>query len=173
MKVRIAVGLGAAALDAGTFPAVVGALGSSQPSCWAPGRRVGVTGAMFPRGAGIAEGAAVALARPDDRASEPERFTILLVLMFTTPAVVERATSLNVSSAVTCWPPTLGALGAAAVDFPPLSAVVSAVRASAAWGRWIWVLTTAPTIIEAMPTERSDASVRVRGFIGANPSCAP
>ena len=27
MKVRIAVGLGATALDAGTFPAVVGALG--------------------------------------------------------------------------------------------------------------------------------------------------
>ena len=28
MKVRIAVGLGASALDAGTFPAAVGALGS-------------------------------------------------------------------------------------------------------------------------------------------------
>ena len=144
MKVRIAVGLGAAALDAGTFPAVVGALGSSQPSCWAPGRRVGVTGAMFPRGAGIAEGAAVALARPDDRASEPER------LVDEADADRVAATS-SVGDAVGV---ASSVVGADCAPGPSLSSVPTLVP--------LWLLlSTGPPVKNSMPVTSSMPTAKI------------
>ncbi len=78
--------------------------------------------------------------------------------MLTTPAVWRREISLKVSRVID--PP--GPTGAG-------EAAGSRLRASAAIGRWIWLVTTAPNSIAAMATEKNDAIVRLRVFIDLEP----
>ena len=58
---------------------------------------------------------------------------------------------------------------AARADRRRASAAGSRFRASAAVGRWIWFVTTAPNSMAAIATEKNDAIVRLRVFIDLEP----
>jgi len=99
---------------------------------------------MFPRGAGIAEGAAEALARPDDRASEPER------LVDEADADVVGADS-SVADAVGV---ASSVVGADCAPGPSLSSVPTLVP--------LWLLlSTGPPVKNSMPVTSSMPTAKI------------